>query len=204
MSQLASLHLSKTGATAQKPSLSQLASMRIASSPPSTGLGLTGPKPPLIGLGSIAPKPLAIGLTGPKPVNSSVKLNLAQLAKMNLGTSPVAKVEVKSQFNLATALKSGQGSHSPSIKAAVQKAPMPLLPLIDDAVDAEVCAVPVASQPSALGRVVTRRWLKARATSVFTKFSLKRSAGGASDTIRPFDFSTPSPDDLIRRRLQKI
>ena len=56
----------------------------------------------------------------------------------------------------------------------------------------------IKAEPSSLGRVLAKGW--GACPSVFTKFRLKdQLAPGV--TIESYNFSDPSPDDIIKRRL---
>ena len=58
----------------------------------------------------------------------------------------------------------------------------------------------VCYQASPLGRVLATNGLPS--TTLFPKFKQSLMAWNGSVTIKPFDFTGPSPDDLIRSRLR--
>lgn len=174
------MHLSKTNlSVTAKPSLSQLALLRNKAA--------TSAVPPI--------------------TNSAIKKpNLAELAQMNLSktsstnrltgvSSGGAQTETKT-VNLSNALRSLSLSKGKKTKPVSVTVAPPVKILKDDT---HVDPVLISSDPSPLGRVLVSG--KRRSVSVFMKFDLKRRLCDRA-TVKMFDFSAPSPDDLIRRRLQ--
>ena len=169
------------------------------------------------------------------------KLNLAELAKLNLnqptiqksGINPprpsladLAKVNSKSKskvhsetrvlevlaaqpavtrFNLSSALRSkcniadkrtiptlkGRKSNQENILFTPISAPTEL---VDPAL--------VAKKASRVGRVITKP--AKPCPSMFLKFDLKNRLKLQMSTIEPFTFDSPSPDDIIQRRLRTV
>ena len=181
------MHLSKsTAAVTAKPSLSQLAQLRNKATtstavPPITHSAMKKPN-----LAELAQMNLS------KTSSSSSSINRSTVASLGSG----AQTENKS-VNLSNTLRSLSLSKAKTTHLSVSATKAPAVKILQ--FDASVDSVLIAGDPSPLGRVLVSG--KHQNVSVFTKFDLKRRLCDRA-AVKVFDFSTPSPDDLIRRRLQ--
>ena len=200
---LAALHLSQTNPIkiAAKPSLSQLASMSLSPKDPSPN-----PKPNLAALHSSQTNPIKITAKPSLSLSLKPKLNLAELAKMNLNKSN-EKEESKTglastNLNLTSALRSKctvtEKRSTPSLKHRKQD----LESLVLTPIKAERTVDPalILKNPSRLGRVMSKHVKSCQ--TLFLKFDLQSRMTDRMKAVEPFAFDSPSPDDLIQRRLR--
>ena len=225
----------KTNMMGSKPSLSDLASMNSLSKSPKTNM--MGSKPSLSDLASMnslskSPKTRTIGfkpnlnelastshVVKKVPSAGHPKINLADLAKLNLNQSNVDQSRSRTQsetamgdgqpqaghLNLASALRSkctiADKRAIPTLKGRRQDAESVLFTPIS-AKSETVDPAFVLRQASRLGRVMTKA--AKRSPSVFLKFDLQSRLKLQTAGIEPFIFDTPSPDDVIQRRLRTV
>lgn len=219
MSQLATLHLSKNNPAAERSTPNRIVSS-FKPNPVANNISVTNPlaaKPKLADLAKIS-------LGNPnlsKSIGSSVvRPSLSELARVNLqpqnlsggyvprlrflpGQVPNVRPgisETDVSLNLASALRSKcsvvegrKRTQSENVSEI-----LPNLPMTPDSSPLDLALV--CRQASPLGRVMVANSLPSK--TVFTKFQRSVMASNASVTIKPFDFTSPSPDDLIRSRLR--
>lgn len=206
MNQLATLHLSKspkTNSLGSKPSLSQLASMNVTKTVSSTNQ-------PKLNLAELAKLNLNNPNANRSKINSS-RPSLSDLAKINLKSkvpleNPISDAQPKANhLNLASALRSkctiADKRAIPTLKDRKNN-PEKILYTPISAPAEQVDPALVLKKASRLGRVVTKP--TKRSSTVFLKFDLPSLLKQQTTTIAPFIFDTPSPDDVIQRRLGTV
>ena len=178
------------------PSLGQLASSSSKALPSST---IGGQQPKLADLAKL-------NLRGTVPSSSS-RPSLSQLANWSKPQRMVAPPPQPGELNLASALRSKcvikeeRRDRPRSPAASIPKEP-PIDFLLENFESSQpVDRAPTAQTSSSLGRVLAMSGPKS--ATVFLKFSLQNeSCAAAAPLVKPFDFSTPSPDDIIKSRLR--
>lgn len=198
--------MSKTKQSVEKPILSQLASLNTPS--------------------QVLAKPTLSQLQKPNLMAQLAKINigninpsksrptLSELAKVNLHSRKSSEInQIVSNpkeysfadqndapvMNLTSALRSNNIAHkerkNPSLQILAKK--KHLIPLLYESVSADLSTVVQA--PSSFGRVISK--VAPTSQSVFFKFSRKMETCSNSEVLL-FDFSSQSPDDLIKSRLR--
>ena len=208
LGQLASLHLSKTkqSQSVDRPNLSQLASLNISQASAKQAQPMQR-----LNLAQLAKINIQKVTDSAK---TSTRPTLSELAKVNLNSRKSNEVvtmqlphadhsHVDFGMNLTSALRNKTTSYKerkiPLMNPMAKK--NLFLPLMNESVLVDPLVSNV-SEPSSLGLVISR--VRRRPSrSIFFKFNRNSMTPCyKSSAILPFDFSSPSPDDLIKSRLR--
>lgn len=219
MSQLASLHLSKNNPTLERQTPNRVAPFKqglVAN----TVTGQFPAKPKLSDLAKIS-----LGYPNqPKSIGTNIgRPSLSELARVNLQPQngigvhahrlhrPLANQlsntqpeipNVERNFDLALALRSkcAIAEGRKSVRSAKTLESLPNLPIAVDSSPLDMSLV--CNQASPLGRVIVTDGQHSK--TLFPRFKRSVMTSNASVSLKPFEFTTPSPDDVIKSRLRVI
>lgn len=219
MSQLATLHLSKKNPALQRPIPNPIASIKQGSIV-STGNGQVLAKPKLADLAKISlgnpnqSKSLGTSITRPS-LSELARVNLQPRSRTGLHAPrlhrPLANQFSNSQpeipnvernFDLALALRSkcAIAEGRKNVPSARTSKILPNLPIVVDSSPLDMALI--CNQASPLGRVIVTD--DQRSKTLFPRFNRSVMTSNASLSLKAFDFTTPSPDDVIKSRLRVI
>ncbi len=171
-----------------KPNLADLAKINLGPSNfvKNVGSSITRPSLSDLARGNLQPSNLVGGHPFQRP-----SLNEHQ-------TCPPGNISSGGNFNLALALRNKCSLADERKAVLIEKISENLPILLKDSRALDMTLI--SSQASPLGRVIVTSGLST--TTLFPRYKQPVVGPNSSVKLKPFDFTSPSPDDLIRSRLR--